>query len=209
MSGPAAASTAMGPKRLSTMSSAGFAGSATRQVLAIVSVLNDRMSRSPSQPFEARWTGPAARAPASARASAAARTEIVRVFLFTASSDGDLFQTLFGPLLDVRRQLAGGDERLEGLDRLGLAHLDQEIDERDLDERVALGRQRADQRLAHAGPVAEEVQGVDGGQADVGIGVVVDGLEKGVEGRRLRVLDLGAVADALEPVGGRGLVEQR
>ena len=137
-----------------------------------------------------------------------AATEIARIGLFMTSSQGDLFQALLGPLLDFRRELPGRDELLQRLDRLGLADLDQEVDERDLNERIALGGQGLDQALADAGPVAEQVQGVDRGQADIGIGVGIDGLEERVERRGVGVLDGRAVADALEPVGSGGLAEQ-
>ena len=110
--------------------------------------------------------------------------------------------------LDFRRELAGIDELLERFDRPRLPHLDQEIDERDLDEGIALDRQGLDQALAHAGPVAEEIEGVHGGQPDVGIGIAVDRLEERGERRAVRVLDLGAVADALDAVRGGGLAEQ-
>src|SRR5665647_897191 len=63
------------------------------------------------------------------------------LFFSWLSLDRDLLQALLGPLLDFRGELAGIDELLERFDRPRLPHFDQEIDERDLDEGVALDRQ--------------------------------------------------------------------
>ena len=121
----------------------------------------------------------------------------------------DLLQALLGPLLDFRRELVALDEALEGFGRPGLADLDQEVDESDLDEGIGLDGQGPDQAFLDARPVAEKVQGVDGGQPDVGVGVVVEGVEQGGQRLVVGIFDRGAVADALEPVLGRGLTQER
>ncbi len=65
-----------------------------------------------------------------------------------------------------------------------------------------------DEAVLDAGLVAEEVEGLDRGQADVGVGVRVERVDQGGQGLDVGVLDRGAVAHALEPVRGRGLAEE-
>ncbi len=93
---------------------------------------------------------------------------------------------MFGPFLDFRGELVRFDQRFERLDGPGFPDLDQEIDEGDLDEGIGLDGQGLDQAFADTRLVAEEVEGVHGGEPDVGIGIAVDRLEERGQRRFVR-----------------------